>query len=330
MFSIVSYGENTECLLESLDTIFRYIGGVPPEIWFDNASSMVEKVILGKDRILREKFDRFCLHYRLKPVFMNRGKGNEKGSGESAVGTLRRNLYVPLPEFDELFLYNQLTLGKCTDRILSKKHYISQINVAELFEEDRAGLLPLPQTPFDLSTLKTYVTDETGMFVTDNGHRYSTAPELARKSVNVRFTSSEVIILKEDYHTEIVRHQRRYGSQYGRSIQWGPYLRAMSRKPRSFLNSGLRELLPDELVLYLAEILTVMADVYESKDFDAVKSLCLKAAVTGAFDPESFRRLSVQMYGSLREKQLIQYAWDDDLNQLDRVLEAAAHKKENR
>ena len=338
MFSIVSYGENTECLLESLDTIFRYIGGVPPEIWFDNASSMVEKVILGKDRILREKFDRFCLHYRLKPVFMNRGKGNEKGSGESAVGTLRRNLYVPLPEFDDLFLYNQLTLGKCTDRILSKKHYISQIDVAELFEEDRAGLLPLPQTPFDLSTLKTYVTDETGMFVTDNGHRYSTAPELARKSVNVRFTSSEVIILKEDYHTEIVRHRRRYGSQYGRSIQWGPYLRAMSRKPRSFLNSGLRELLPDELVLYLAEIsnhdrgqiLTVMADVYESKDFDAVKSLCLKAAVTGAFDPESFRRLSVQMYGSLREKQLIQYAWDDDLNQLDRVLEAAARKKENR
>lgn len=174
--------------------------------------------------------------------------------------------------------------------------------------------------------------------MTDNGHRYSTAPELARKSVNVRFTSSEVIILKEDYHTEIVRHQRRYGNQYGRSIQWGPYLRAMSRKPRSFLNSGLRELLPDELVLYLAEIsnhdrgqiLTVMADVYESKDFDAVKALCLKAAVTGAFDPESFRRLSVQMYGSLSEKQLIQYAWDDDLNQLDRVLEAAARKKENR
>ena len=102
-------------------------------------------------------------------------------------------------------------------------------------------------------------------------------------------------------------------------------------------NAGLRELLPDELVLYLSEIsnhdrgeiLTVMADVYDSKDFEAVKSLCLKAAVTRALDPESFRRLSVQMYGSFSEKHLNQYTWDDDLSELDRVLAAVVHKKEN-
>ena len=41
------YGENTECLLEGLDAIFQHIGGVPREIWFDNASSMVKNVIKG-------------------------------------------------------------------------------------------------------------------------------------------------------------------------------------------------------------------------------------------------------------------------------------------
>lgn len=337
MFSVLSYGENTECLLESLDTIFRFIGGVPLEIWFDNASSMVEKVIQGKSRILRERFERFSLHYGFIPVFMNRGKGNEKGSGESAVGTLRRNLYVPMPEFDDLWIYNQLTLGKCTDRINTKKHYVYQVKISELFEEDRISLLPLPETRLDLSTLTTYRTDETGMFKTDNGHWYSTAPDLARQRVNVRMTSSSVIVLKEDFYTEIVRHRRLYGNEYKRSVQWGPYLRAMSHKPRSFLNAGLRELLPDELVLYLSEIsnhdrgeiLTVMADVYDSKDFEAVKSLCLKAAVTRTLDPESFRRLSIQMYGSISEKHLNQYAWDDDLSELDRVLAAVVHKKEN-
>ncbi len=30
------YGENMECLLEGLDTIFRHIGAVPDQLWFDN------------------------------------------------------------------------------------------------------------------------------------------------------------------------------------------------------------------------------------------------------------------------------------------------------
>ena len=337
MFSVLSYGENTECLLESLDIIFRFIGGVPTEIWFDNASSMVEKVIQGKSRILRERFERFSLHYGFIPVFMNRGKGNEKGSGENAVGTLRRNLYVPMPEFDDLCLYNQLTLEKCAERINTKKHYVCQVPLSNLFEDDKSALFPLPQTPLDLSTLTTYRTNEVGMFRADNGHWYSTSPELARCSVNVRMTSSSVIVLKDDFYTEIVRHRRLYGNENKSSVQWGPYLRTMSHKPRSFLNAGLRELLPDELVLYLSEIsnhdrgeiLSVMADVYDSKDFEAVKSLCLKAAVNRTLDPESFRRLSVQMYGSFSEKHLNQYAWDDDLSELDRVLAAVVHKKEN-
>lgn len=336
MFSVLSYGENTECLLESLDTIFRYIGGVPPEIWFDNASSMVKTVIQGQGRVLQDKFERFCLHYRLKPIFMNRSAGNEKGSGENAVGTLRRNLYVPLPEFDDLFLYNQLTLERCAERIQSKKHYISQVDVSELFEEDRAALLPLPRNPFDLSTSRSFITDETGLFVTDKGYRYSTTPEMALKSVNVKFTATEVIILGDDRHTEIVKHRRLYGEETRRSIQWGPYLRAMSYKPRSFLNTEFKDLLPDELALYIAMtsnhdrglILSVMADVYESKDFEAVKTLCLKAAVVKAFDPDSFKRLSVRMYGSQSEKQMVQYSWDDDLNKLDKVLTASVRKKE--
>lgn len=335
MFSVLSYGENTECLLESLDTIFRFIEGVPAEIWFDNASSMVEKVIQGKSRLLRERFERFSLHYGFIPVFMNRGKGNEKGSGENAVGTLRRNLYVPMPEFDELNQYNQTTLKKCIERINTKKHYIYKMPVSELFEEDKSSLLPLPQTRLDLSSLTTYKTNETGLFKTDSGHWYSTSPDLARRSVNVRMTSSSVIVLKDDFYTEIVRHRRLYGNEHKKSVQWGPYLRAMSRKPRSFLNAGLRDLLPDELVLYLSEIsnhdrgeiLTVMADVYDSKDFDAVKTLCLKAAVTRTLDPESFRRLSVQMYGSFSEKQ--QYIPDNDLSELDKALAAVVRKKEN-
>ena len=85
------YGENIECLLEGLTAIFQHIGGIPHEIWFDNASSIVNNVIKGGNRTLTERFSRFMEHYGFKALFMNPGEGHEKGSVENKVGYGRRN-----------------------------------------------------------------------------------------------------------------------------------------------------------------------------------------------------------------------------------------------
>lgn len=37
-------GENQECLLTGLKTIFEYIGVVPCKIWFDNLSAAVASI----------------------------------------------------------------------------------------------------------------------------------------------------------------------------------------------------------------------------------------------------------------------------------------------
>lgn len=60
-----------ECLLEGLAAFFEYIGGVPPEIWFDNTLTIGTKVIKGGGRNVTEVFQRFREHYRIKAVFMN-------------------------------------------------------------------------------------------------------------------------------------------------------------------------------------------------------------------------------------------------------------------
>ncbi len=73
------YGENCECLLEGMAAIFRHIGGVPHEIWFDNASTMVTKIIKGGGRDLTDRFARFKEHYGFKALFMNPAEGHEKG-----------------------------------------------------------------------------------------------------------------------------------------------------------------------------------------------------------------------------------------------------------
>ena len=76
------YGENMECLLEGLDAIFRHIGCVPQELWFDNTKTIVTDVIRGGGRIVTDKFKRFQEHYGFRAVFMNPGEGHEKGNGK--------------------------------------------------------------------------------------------------------------------------------------------------------------------------------------------------------------------------------------------------------
>ena len=131
------YGENTECLLEGLDAIFRHIGGVPQEIWFDNGSAMVAHVVKGNGRDLTERFSRFREHYGFKAVFMNPDEGHEKGNVENKVGYVRRNYLVPTPKFDNLMVYNLDLLDKL-DSDQDRPHYYKQTRIAELFKADKA------------------------------------------------------------------------------------------------------------------------------------------------------------------------------------------------
>ena len=167
------YGENIECLLEGLTAIFRHIGGVPHEIWFDNASSMVTNIIKDGGRDLTERFSRFKEHYGFKAVFMNPDAGHEKGNVENKVGYGRRNYLVPVPEFNDLMFYNTELLEQL-DADQDREHYYKQATIRELFEADKSALMPLPTVWFDTSRVITGLkTDAYGRFTLENGkHHY--------------------------------------------------------------------------------------------------------------------------------------------------------------
>ncbi len=199
----LNYGENMECLLEGLVTMFGYIGGVPTEIWFDNTRTIVT-----------ERSQRFCEHYRFRPVFMNPESGWEKGNVENKVGYLRRNELVPVPRFDALPEKNKDLLIAC-DKDMEREHYDDDNGrfISELFQEDKAALLPLPSVPFDTSLYTTARTDKYGRFALDAGkHRYSASPAFCEETVRLHITSSEVIVMDSDLH-EVVRHRRLYGDE---------------------------------------------------------------------------------------------------------------------
>ncbi len=300
----LNYGENMECLLEGLVAMFEYIGGVPTEIWFDNTTTIVTEIIKGGGREVTERFQRFCEHYRFKPVFMNPESGWEKGNVENKVGYLRRNELVPVPRFKQLPAKNKELLIAC-DKDMEREHYDDENDrfISELFQEDKAALLPLPAVPFDTSLYTTARTDKYGKFTLDAGkHRYSASPAFCEETVRLHITSSEVVVMDSDLH-EVVRHRRLYGDEY-ESMDWIPYLRYIARKPRSLKNSGIYEIMPDSMKMYMdgceskdrGKALKVLAELTERSGFESALTTVSKAIEHRATDPDSLMNLYRRTY----------------------------------
>lgn len=333
----LNYGENTECLLEGLKAIFEYIGGVPTEIWFDNTSTIVTEFLKGNDRLVTERFQRFSEHYRFKPVFMNRDAGWEKGNVENKVGYLRRNELVPIPDFTSLPEWNKDLLKAC-DKDMQREHYDKDKFISELFQEDKAVLIPLPAVPFDTHGYQTAKTDKYGRFTLDKGkHRYSASPAQCNTTVQLELTSAEVIVKDEEFH-EIVRHRRLYGDDEKESMDWIPYLKYIARKPRSLRNSGIYELMPQAMQRFMdscetserGQVLKVLAELTERSGFDSAISTVDEAVRMQAHDADSLQSLYRRLFSDVPELPPLSDRFDkplanvipfrNDLNEYDRAL----------
>ena len=306
-FLQLNYGENMECLLEGLAAIFERIGGVPTEIWFDNTRTIVTKVIKGGGRGITERFRRFRERYRIKPIFMNPGSGWEKGNVENKVGYPRRNELVPVPRFDDLTEENRHLLDRC-EIDMQRERYDDDDGrfINELFEEDKARLPPLPSVPFDTALYTTAATDKYGKFTLDAGkHRYSAAPAFRGSFVNLKITSSAVIVMDADTR-EVVRHKRLYGDEHER-MDWLPYLTYIARKPRSPRNSGIYDMMPQTMRIYMdncesrerGRVLKVLAELTERTGFASAVKTVDEAVRLNATDPDSPRSLYRRTYADV-------------------------------
>lgn len=303
-FIQLNYGENMECLLEGLAAIFEHIGGVPTEIWFDNTRTIVTKVIKGGGREVTERFKRFCEHYRVKPVFMNPESGWEKGNVENKVGYLRCNELIPVPRFTDLAEENRHLLVRCeTDMQLERYDDAENRFINELFEEDKARLLPLPPVPFDTALYMTAAADKYGKFTLDAGkHRYSASPAFCGAAVNLKITSSAVIVMDADMR-EVVRHKRLYGDEHER-MDWLPYLTYIAKKPRSLRNSGIYDMMPQTMRIYMdscenkerGRILKVLAELTARTGFSSAVRTVDEAVRLNATDPDSLQSLYRRTY----------------------------------
>ena len=246
-FCQVFMGETAECVCQGLVDIFRYIGGVPRLLVFDNATGVGRRVM---DQVHEtELFSRFRAHHGFRVRFCNPYAGYEKGHVENKAGTIRRNTFVPAPRYHDIEEYNRTLLDE-HKRKAGEKHYKKGVAIAELFSEDVKHLLPLPRVEFNVCTYRTVRADGYGKVCLDGRHHYSTRPENSRKEVVVGVRAHYVDILGPD-GSLLVRHKRQYGPTRTDTTDASTTLDMLAKNIGAWENSSFRRDAPADIRDYI-------------------------------------------------------------------------------
>lgn len=220
--------ETSEAFCDGHNAAFRYFGGVPRRILYDNTKLAVAR-ILGDGRRKRTRvFSELQSHYLFEDAFGRPGKGNDKGKVEGLVGYARRNFFVPVPHFVSWDALNTDLEQKCRQRRERQLRRHTE-TIGERFERDRQAMLALPTTAYEAcEKCSTRVTSLS--LVRYRSNDYSVPVAYGYREVLVKGYVNEVVIACSS--EEIARHPRSYDRE---ELVFDPlhYLALLERKTQA-------------------------------------------------------------------------------------------------
>jgi transposase len=180
--------------------------GVARTILYDNLRSAVLErhgdAIRFHPRLLE-----LCGHYHFQARPCNPGRGNEKGRVERSIRYIRDSFFAARP-FSTLENLNRQAI-EWRDRIAMARPWPDDDSrtVADLLQEERSRLLPLPSHPFETDLVQCVRAFKTP-YVRFDLNDYSIPHSFVRRSLTLVASHTRVRIL--DGLTEIASHPRCY------------------------------------------------------------------------------------------------------------------------
>ncbi len=286
--------QNQECLLEGMKRIFEYIGGVPPRLRFDNMSTAVAQVLNGSERTLTDGFSRFMLHYRFQAEFCNPASGNEKGNVENKVGYSRRNAFVPVPTITSFEEFNEQYLWNWCEKDAERNHYIHKVPIQELWLEDEAALLQLPEYPFSIFRYTSLTVNKTG-FVVIETNKYGLSPSLAGEVVQAKIYYDKIEFFHD--HRAVAVFKRSYKTN-DEVYDWTQYVSTLCKKPRAMEHTRFFHQMPQQWQSYLVSTqgkerkgaLQLLSEIVNDGNASLCNDALELAASNGRTDTDSLRQ----------------------------------------
>lgn len=206
MYLEFTVSQTMEHWLSCHQNAFAAFGSVPKRIMVDNLKSAVLKRIIGAAPVFNPKYLDFADHYGFSITPCGVGKGNEKGRVENGVGYVKKNLLagLDLPDFHAM----APTARHWLDTVANVRvHGETRKKPIEMFQEERASLLPLPPHPYDIGAISQVRASSQFRVSLDSNH-YSVPAEYAGSLLTLKTYPDRICL----YHGDrlIARHPRSY------------------------------------------------------------------------------------------------------------------------
>jgi transposase len=206
MYLEFTVSQTMEHWLSCHQNAFESLGVVPRRIMVDNLKSAVLKRIIGQAPVFNPTYLDFANHYGFSIAPCGVGKGHEKGRVENGVGYVKKNLLagLMLPDFHAM----ASTARQWLDTVANVRiHGETRRKPSEMFQEERASLLPLPPHPYDIGAIS-QVRASSQFRVSLDSNRYSVPAEYAGSHLILKTYPNRICI----YHGDklIARHPRSY------------------------------------------------------------------------------------------------------------------------
>ena len=143
--------QKQEAFFEGHIQAFRFFGGVPQQITYDNLKTAVFQVLKGHNRREQQAFTGFRSHYLFDSYYCMPGQGHEKGGIENDVGFIQRNFFSPLLKVSSFAELNTYLWQACLTNAERRVRGADQ-TVVEQWEAEKAFLLPRPTTDYQACT----------------------------------------------------------------------------------------------------------------------------------------------------------------------------------
>jgi len=200
-----TFSEGLEEFLRCHQNAFSFIGGCPRKLLYDNLRTVVLARAAGEIR-WNPRFMDFAGHYLFQPVACNPASGWEKGRVERTIQYIRSNFLLGR-SFGALEEINAEAVGWRDEKANRRIHKTTGKRPVDLFADDKARLLALPQGAYDTRILRSVkVTPDCR--VTFENNTYSVPPRYVDQELVLRASPAQVTVY--DGPTIVARHHRSY------------------------------------------------------------------------------------------------------------------------
>jgi len=245
-FLVIIYpNEQLEMVMAAHSEAFKFFDGCCKNGIYDNMKTVVKKILVGKDRILNEKFAQMASHYLFKPTLCTPASGWEKGRVEKQVGDTRRNFFTPILKGGSYEEINSHLKEMCLTWSKTRQHpEFKERTILEVYEEEKPHLIKYRG---EFTGYRLYPTIVSPLsLVQYDTNMYSVFCEYVGLAVQIKSYAWQIIILHE---SKVIGQHVRCFKRYQKIYNPYHYISILERKPGALRNGApfkeLMSLLPE-------------------------------------------------------------------------------------